>query len=370
MVTSPQYGFDPSTGALASGGAYGQTIQAMTNIQAIFEVAGYALNSTATSCVLYLEDLDNNFNDASDAYKTFFPYNPHPSRTPLGMLAHYEKVDKNAIVAVRCEGYPYDRRRVAPPNFFTDDFNSQGILAGGRVLYTAAQVGADPVTGNMVSGGAGPETTQAMQNLQVVFANAFPSLGNNSLSERACDCQVLISPPRSNWMAVKKALIPFFNESPSFNMFGGNAGFGAAVEIACTGTAPGMNASIITGDGVQSRATQGILVEDPDTDTNLLYGASLIGDSGNNIVTQTQYALFQNEVLFGKAFPIYMTSDALQQTAAFCTLTVQNPDDASAAMAVLQSYFDFAPMYPTIAVVAGSDLPDEATVALQCSGVY
>jgi len=46
---------------------------------------------------------------------------------------------------------------------------SQGVVAGGFV-FTAGQIGLDPVTGEMVEGGVVAETLQAITNLEAVLA--------------------------------------------------------------------------------------------------------------------------------------------------------------------------------------------------------
>ena len=154
ITTSMQFGVDIGTGKLVPGGAGPETVQALRNIGAVFDKAGLSLNSSATACVLFVSELEANFNAASTAYKTFFPDEPHPARSPSGV--HF--LLEGATVAVQCWGYSGERVKIRPAHFFDEDFNSQGILVPLN-LYTAGQVGADPVTGGMVTGE--PQTRHA-----------------------------------------------------------------------------------------------------------------------------------------------------------------------------------------------------------------
>ena len=48
--------------------------------------------------------------------------------------------------------------------------------ASGPILSVAGQVGIDPTTGEIATGGAGPQTEQALRNLEAVLAAAGASL--------------------------------------------------------------------------------------------------------------------------------------------------------------------------------------------------
>ncbi|HRQ39258.1 MAG TPA: RidA family protein [Chloroflexota bacterium] len=54
---------------------------------------------------------------------------------------------------------------------------SQAVRTG-NLLFTAGQVGLDPVTGNLVEGGVQAQTEQAMRNLQAVLAAAGATFAN------------------------------------------------------------------------------------------------------------------------------------------------------------------------------------------------
>ena len=54
---------------------------------------------------------------------------------------------------------------------------SVGVVAGGFV-FTAGQIGIDPVSGTLVAGGVEAETRQALLNVKAILASAHSSLKN------------------------------------------------------------------------------------------------------------------------------------------------------------------------------------------------
>ena len=52
------------------------------------------------------------------------------------------------------------------------------LHGGGRIVYTAGQVGLDPGTGEMVPGGVAEQTAQVMKNLAAVLAGAGLTLAD------------------------------------------------------------------------------------------------------------------------------------------------------------------------------------------------
>jgi 2-iminobutanoate/2-iminopropanoate deaminase len=54
---------------------------------------------------------------------------------------------------------------------------SQGVIANG-LLFTAGQIGLDPVTGQVVAGGVAEQTERVLQNLTAVFESAGTSWKN------------------------------------------------------------------------------------------------------------------------------------------------------------------------------------------------
>jgi 2-iminobutanoate/2-iminopropanoate deaminase len=54
---------------------------------------------------------------------------------------------------------------------------SQAVLTG-NLIFTAGQLGIDPATGNIVPGGVGAETRQALMNLNAILEAAGSSMNN------------------------------------------------------------------------------------------------------------------------------------------------------------------------------------------------
>lgn len=51
-------------------------------------------------------------------------------------------------------------------------------LSGGRLVYTAGQVGLDPASGQLVEGGIAAQTERVLRNLAAVLAGAGMTLGD------------------------------------------------------------------------------------------------------------------------------------------------------------------------------------------------
>lgn len=55
---------------------------------------------------------------------------------------------------------------------------SQGIIAEGKFLFTAGQVGIDPATGELIQGDVKSQTRQVLENLKAVLSAAGSSLSD------------------------------------------------------------------------------------------------------------------------------------------------------------------------------------------------
>lgn len=97
----------------------------------------------------------------------------------------------------------------------------------GSLLFLAGQVGLDH-SGKLVSGGVGPETRQAMENIRAVLERHDSSL----------DCIVKVTvmlADISDWAAVNAEYVKFFpSHFPARSAFGTSGlALGARVEIEC-----------------------------------------------------------------------------------------------------------------------------------------
>lgn len=96
LYISGQLAIDPQTGKLVEGGIKEQTKQALKNIEAILQEAGYSKDDVVKSTVL-LSDIEN-FAAMNEVYAQFYNQNP-PARAayqvaklPLGGLVEIETI--------------------------------------------------------------------------------------------------------------------------------------------------------------------------------------------------------------------------------------------------------------------------------------
>jgi 2-iminobutanoate/2-iminopropanoate deaminase len=55
---------------------------------------------------------------------------------------------------------------------------SQGVIAGGKLLFTAGQVAIDPASGKVIEGDVRVQTRQAMKNVEAILTEAGASLAS------------------------------------------------------------------------------------------------------------------------------------------------------------------------------------------------
>ncbi|MEN9201785.1 MAG: RidA family protein [Thermostichus sp. DG_1_6_bins_120] len=87
---------------------------------------------------------------------------PHPTTPEVG-----HRQDRQDRFAVRTDAAP------APVGPY-----SQGVVAPGKFLFTAGQVGLDPKTGQLVGEDITSQTQQALRNLEAVLVAGGTSLAN------------------------------------------------------------------------------------------------------------------------------------------------------------------------------------------------
>lgn len=98
----------------------------------------------------------------------------------------------------------------------------------GSTLYLSGQIGVDPKTGKLVSGGITPETHQTMKNIQA-------TLQKNGLDfDDLIKCSVFINDIKQ-WGEFNKVYRQYFNSHfPARSALGANGlALGAAVEVEC-----------------------------------------------------------------------------------------------------------------------------------------
>jgi 2-iminobutanoate/2-iminopropanoate deaminase len=103
---------------------------------------------------------------------------------------------------------------------------SEAVRAGDMV-YLSGQLGTDS-TGNLVAGGIGPETRQAMQNIRAAVER------NGSSMDRVVRCLVMLADMRE-WGAMNREYVSFFpRHLPARSAMGASGlALNARVEIEC-----------------------------------------------------------------------------------------------------------------------------------------
>lgn len=81
LFVSGQIGLDPETQALAGRDIRTQTVQALRNLNAILQKAGYD-SSHVVQCTIFLKDI-NDFQDMNLTYGGYFPESGYPARTTV-----------------------------------------------------------------------------------------------------------------------------------------------------------------------------------------------------------------------------------------------------------------------------------------------
>lgn len=102
VYASGQLPINPETGALVPGGIKEQTRQSLTNVKAVLEEAGTAMNRVVKTTV-FLADMGD-FADMNSVYAEFFS-TPYPARSavavktlPKGALVEIEVVAESSFL--------------------------------------------------------------------------------------------------------------------------------------------------------------------------------------------------------------------------------------------------------------------------------
>jgi 2-iminobutanoate/2-iminopropanoate deaminase len=80
LYVSGQLAIDPATGEIVKGGIEAETHQALQNLKAVLEAAGYSLENVV-SCQVFLSDMDH-FTAMNKVYAGYFPRQP-PARATV-----------------------------------------------------------------------------------------------------------------------------------------------------------------------------------------------------------------------------------------------------------------------------------------------
>jgi len=107
------------------------------------------------------------------------------------------------------------------------------VVRVGDLLFLSGQIGMDPESGSLPSGGIGPETRQTLENIK----NTVEKHGSSM--DRVFKCTVMLA-DISEWAAMNEVYVTFFpGNKPARSAFGASGlAMGARVEIECLATLP------------------------------------------------------------------------------------------------------------------------------------
>lgn len=212
---------------IVPGGVAKETAQALANIKQVLNASGSSPDRVV-SCSVYLTDIKD-FDAMNAVYKDFWP-----AHGPLGGLPSRVCVQVGALaggaVEITCTAADATTlpRAVEVPSWPATAMPfSAGTTAGG-IAYMSGSQGVDMKTHQRVAGGAGPETTQTLLNIQEVAEAS----GTKLVDVVACEVSLK---SMEDFAAMNEAYKKFWPHDPPSRIavqVGGLA-FGAAVEIKC-----------------------------------------------------------------------------------------------------------------------------------------
>lgn len=180
---SAQLPIDPKTGRLVSGGVKEQTVQCLTNIQAILESIDVPFDDIV-KINIFLKDLSD-IEAVNEVYTTFFPDSSiaraaayFPARTTVAAQA----LPMDALVQIEAvvshgDGTPpqevEDRHGIVIKANNTQNAPKSSIstqtVAFSHYNHISAQLPLNPETGEMVTGGAKEQTAQCLTNIKEII---------------------------------------------------------------------------------------------------------------------------------------------------------------------------------------------------------
>ena len=101
----------------------------------------------------------------------------------------------------------------------------------GNMLYLSGQLGVDPKTGSLVTGGIAAETKQTMENIKTTLERFGSSL------DQVVKCTVMLA-DIAEWQEMNKVYVTYFpNHLPARSAFGTSGlAMGARLELECIAT--------------------------------------------------------------------------------------------------------------------------------------
>lgn len=222
-----------TTGHLVPGGVVAEIGQAIANLAPILHYAGSDYNHLV-SCSISLTDI-NKYEQMSKRYSEYLKL-LKVSSLPTRVAVQVGALAGKGSVEIQCAASTADAPKpeaVQVPGWPADVPFAFGIKAGG-IAYVSGNQGRDMNTSHLIDGGAGPETTKSLSNIQETLKAAGSGL------EDVVACEVSLR-SLDDFEVVNKAYTKFWPHDPPSRVavqVGALPG-NASVEIRCAaGLAP------------------------------------------------------------------------------------------------------------------------------------
>ncbi|CAE7478219.1 Rida [Symbiodinium natans] len=238
VYASGMQGFNAS-GHIVEGGIKAETTQALQNLNEILKSSASDAGSVV-GCSVWLTDMGD-FAEMNEAYKAFWPATSPMGGLPTRVCVEAAALAGNAKVEIQCtavarqdphhQGPPQAIKVPGWPEMAGFPFSAAATID--NLAFISGNQGVDMSTSKLVEGGAGPETTQTLKDIQAAAEAAGTGLAD------VVGCEVSLTDMK-DFAAVNKAYADFWPSSPPSRVAVqvGKLARGASVEIRCLAAIP------------------------------------------------------------------------------------------------------------------------------------
>lgn len=227
-------------GKLVQGGIVAEVGQALANLVPVLNAAGTDINHLV-SCSISLTDI-NMYDQMNKRYTQYMKSN-HVTSLPTRVAVQVGALAGKGCFEIQCTASTKDTsdpEAVQVPGWPTGGPFAFAMKAGG-IAYVSGNQGRDMNTSHLVEGGAGPETTKSLSNIEETLKAAGSGL------EDVVACEVSLR-SLDDFKAVNKAYTEFWPHDPPSRVavqVGALPGK-ASVEIRCAaGLAPKSGETVV-----------------------------------------------------------------------------------------------------------------------------
>lgn len=356
LYASGLTGMDMHSLKLVEGGVAEETTQALLNLQEIMAAAGGSLHSVA-ACSVSMRNISKDFGTMNRAYAAFWPEAP-PSRVAVQVAA----LAGNASVEIQCTAAlpGYERSVVNVPGLpDLKGFPLSWAIKASDMVYASGMQGFDLATQKLVPGGAGAQTTKALENIEAIL-----KAGGSGL-DRVVSCEVSLK-DMADFKAVNEAYAALWPQSgfPSriAVQVAGLAGAGD-MEVRCHGAGAGTKVQVVLVPSWSIKSfplSPGVLAGD------VVYASGMVGMDmatmkivPGGIGAETSQALENVKAVFGAA-------GARLEDALICEVTLKDMRDFQAMNAAYARFWPKDP--PARITVQAARLAQDESVEIRCLG--